>query len=119
MDRWCEERQIACLYFLTDLDDAETLSLAAAHGFCPVDVRVSLERVKNEACPPDAARLPEGVRAAREADVPQLRQMAGALHGGSRFFFDAGDAALAAKVHMAERDSCVRRAGGGSEGESE
>lgn len=40
--RWCEEREVRCLYFLCDADAVASACFACRSGFDPVDVRITL-----------------------------------------------------------------------------
>ncbi|HTQ78680.1 MAG TPA: GNAT family N-acetyltransferase [Thermoanaerobaculia bacterium] len=78
-----QENAIDCLYFLADLDDAETLRQAEDAGFRLVDLRVTLER-RGPPPPPAAAEI----RPAEERDLPILRALARESHTDSRFYYD-------------------------------
>lgn len=105
---WCAAHQVACLFFLADATDAETLRLAAAAEFRLVDIRLTLDRSLTAAGPPPdhtpaAAPPPDRppaaapspacspaalVRRARADDLPALRSIAAASFAGSRFYQD-------------------------------
>jgi dTDP-4-amino-4,6-dideoxy-D-galactose acyltransferase len=83
---WCRKNAIDCLYFLAGSDDSETISLAEDNGFRLVDLRLTLEtRVSQNA----NGRQHEGVRVARPADIPALREIARTSHRQSRFYSDS------------------------------
>jgi undecaprenyl-phosphate 4-deoxy-4-formamido-L-arabinose transferase len=84
--RWCERHGMACAYLLASAEDAETAAAAQAVGFVPVDTRVTLKRSAGPLGPSDAggARL----RAATEADRPELTRIARRAHTDTRFYFD-------------------------------
>lgn len=82
---WCARNHVRCLYFLASGSCPDTLTLAHAHDFRFVDVRVELSRVLREPPPISAAR----VRAAEPDDLPSLQRLAAAAHDDSRFFKDA------------------------------
>jgi dTDP-4-amino-4,6-dideoxy-D-galactose acyltransferase len=86
VETWCAQQAIRCLYFLADLDDAQTVTLAEQHGFALVDVRVELVR----ALPPAVALSvpPAALRISRADDLPALRQMARTGFTDSRFYAD-------------------------------
>jgi GNAT superfamily N-acetyltransferase len=89
-DEWCAQRDVRCLYFLADADDAESARVAAESGFRAVDVRVSSRRSLSEEPPPVG---PDGLEMgeAREAELDSLRSIAAVTHrGGGRFYFDGG-----------------------------
>jgi dTDP-4-amino-4,6-dideoxy-D-galactose acyltransferase len=87
-EHWCHRERIDCLYFLAELDDFPTLTVAEEHDFRLVDVRATLEarlRDRTEAPAPGAPSL---VRRFREEDIPALRELARVSHRDSRFYFD-------------------------------
>jgi GNAT superfamily N-acetyltransferase len=84
---WCRDQGVRCLYFLAEPDDAETSDVARAHGFAPVDVRLTL-RHDLDAIPEPAP--PVAIREARTEDVPALRRLAARSHHASRFYRDPG-----------------------------
>jgi dTDP-4-amino-4,6-dideoxy-D-galactose acyltransferase len=86
---WCARQRVRCLYLLADADHAETSRLATEHGFCLVDIRITLERLLPPDAEASAGRRPAGIRAFRSGDLPALRNLAGDLHQDTRFFFDA------------------------------
>lgn len=83
---WCEAQQIACLYFLAEPDDRETVCLAEDHGFRLVDIRVVLERSLADITP--SVNVPLHIRECTPADSPALRAIAGASYRDSRFYYD-------------------------------
>jgi dTDP-4-amino-4,6-dideoxy-D-galactose acyltransferase len=87
-DRWCRTNEIACLYFLADLSDRNTLQVAVAAGFSLVDVRMTLESRPGHAGQPEAPGGRVVVRDFREEDVPFLCDLARVSHRDSRFYFD-------------------------------
>jgi glycosyltransferase involved in cell wall biosynthesis/ribosomal protein S18 acetylase RimI-like enzyme len=90
VERWCEERGIACTYLLADADDAETASAAQGVGFVPVDTRVSLRRPAGleRRQGPDVPGLT--LRSATTADADAVSEIARHAHKDTRFFFDPG-----------------------------
>lgn len=89
IDHWCEERDIACLYFLATFDDSTTVRCAEDGRFHLVDARVTLGRtphgfdVTRTTCSPGTV-----IRSAVERDVDMLRLIARKLYGETRFYFD-------------------------------
>ena len=83
---WCDAQRIDCLYFLADPDHAETTRIAEKNGFQFTDVRVTLEQslVENKSLAEEA----DGIRLAREEDLPALRRIASVTHRDTRFYFD-------------------------------
>ncbi|MBN1977011.1 MAG: GNAT family N-acetyltransferase [Anaerolineae bacterium] len=88
--RWCEDNGIACLYFLADSADAQTVRLAEKHSFQLVDVRVTFEQRLSQrsgnALSVDADGIT--VRAALPADVQLLQALAKDSYRDSRYYFD-------------------------------
>ncbi|HVU03684.1 MAG TPA: GNAT family N-acetyltransferase [Polyangiaceae bacterium] len=76
-----------CVYLLANGDDAETALRTTDLGFVYVDGRLTL----SVDLPAGGAESASGgpVRAARDADLPELERIAGSVHGESRFYFDA------------------------------
>ena len=83
--RWCAAERIRCLYLLAASGDAATTRVAEEHGFHLTDVRVTLERRLDDAPAANPALEP-----AAEGDIAELRRIAAASHGDSRFYFDLG-----------------------------
>lgn len=83
---WCGAQRIDCLYFLADSDHAETPRIAEKNLFQFTDVRVTLEQSlsTNQSHAEDA----DGIRLAREEDLPALRRIASVTHRDTRFYFD-------------------------------
>lgn len=82
VDEWAAAEQIDCLYFLADSGDAHTAHVAEEGGFRLMDLRVELRR---------AAAGDETLAGLREAvpdDADQLRAIARASHGVTRFYSD-------------------------------
>lgn len=79
---WCAANHVACLYFLADLDDAETVRAVEQRGFALVDARLTL------GLRTASARRAVGVRPARLDDLPALEAMARINHTDSRFYYD-------------------------------
>jgi GNAT superfamily N-acetyltransferase len=85
VDEWSRARGVRCIYFLADPDHAETSRVARAHGFAPVDVRLTL-RHELDPLPENATAV--AIREARPEDVPALRRLATRSHHSSRFYQD-------------------------------
>jgi GNAT superfamily N-acetyltransferase len=107
IDEWCRARGVRCLYFLADPDHADTSRVAAAHGYRPVEIRVTLRHeLEHLSKDGPAARI----REAEAGDVPALRELAARSHHGSRFYRDPGfppdrcDALYATWVENGVRD---------------
>ena len=89
---WCQEHDIACLYFLADPGHNPTIRLAEAMGFRLVDIRVEMQLSLSGISSPGGGR-PEHdlrIRATRARDLPALEDIAAQVHQDSRFFFDEG-----------------------------
>jgi GNAT superfamily N-acetyltransferase len=82
LDAWARANAVACLYFLADGRDPEAAHAAEESGFRLMDVRVELER------PAERGALAPGVREARPDELDQLRAIASASHGVTRFYAD-------------------------------
>ncbi|HIE11571.1 MAG TPA: GNAT family N-acetyltransferase [Kiritimatiellae bacterium] len=107
---WCRRRRIDCLYFLADLSDPETISIAEENRFHLVAVRVTmlhdLPAVAEDSLPPtDAAN----VREWRPGDLSLLCEIARESHTDSRYFFDRNfpDSACRAFYEEWIRRSCA------------
>jgi dTDP-4-amino-4,6-dideoxy-D-galactose acyltransferase len=87
IDLWCQERQIACLYFLATFDDPLTVRCAEEGQFHLVDARVTFAISSTSAI---HGQESPGVtiRPVATADVHALRRMAGESFRETRFFFD-------------------------------
>ena len=90
IDEWRRQHAIDCLYFLADSDDPQTITLAQAHGFQLVEVRLIFERsLKNwdpRTRPREASDLL--IRPVRPEDIPVLQEIARNSYIDSRYFFD-------------------------------
>jgi dTDP-4-amino-4,6-dideoxy-D-galactose acyltransferase len=90
IDRWCEARSIACLYFLATFDDPTTVRCAEDGGFRLVDVRVTATvpatRLASSAQSEDL--LGVVIRPAIETDVDALRGIARESFRTTRYYFD-------------------------------
>ena len=86
IERWCDENDVQCLYFLATAHDAETIRAAEAMGGHLVDVRVTFSRIAEE----PRIRQPDGVvaRSAQAEDLHSLLPIAEGSYEDSRFFFD-------------------------------
>ena len=84
---WCKSNRIDCLYFLADSDHPESPPLATANNFELTDIRLTLERKLEDE--KEANASPQGIRFAREEDLPALRAIARTGHRDTRFYFDA------------------------------
>jgi dTDP-4-amino-4,6-dideoxy-D-galactose acyltransferase len=90
IDRWCQSRSIACLYFRATFDDPGTVRCAEDGGFRLVDGRVTAAIAAAPLTPSDRAENPPGVviRPAVSADVDALRSLASDAYRTTRFYFD-------------------------------
>lgn len=83
---WCDRESIACLYFLCDPANDESVRVAEQAGFHLVDVRVVFEK---ETGARDARETPNVVvRRWRDEDLPTLETVAVDSYRDSRFWFD-------------------------------
>jgi dTDP-4-amino-4,6-dideoxy-D-galactose acyltransferase len=90
IDAWCQERAVACLYFLASFDDPVTVRCAEDGGFRLVDARVTAAitpaRFASAICAAPPAEIV--VRPAIESDLDSLRAIAGKSFRTTRFYFD-------------------------------
>ena len=109
---WSRRRRIDCLYFLADLTDPETISIAEENRFHLVDIRVTMLRdlpgVAEDFIPPGDT-VAVKVREWRQADLPRLCEIARGSHTDSRYFFDRNfpDSACRAFYEEWIRQSCA------------
>lgn len=98
IDRRCQARSIACLFFLATFDDPMTVRSAEQGQFHLVDTKVTLSRPTERLTPADPQQpLPwANVRLAVESDLEPLRRIASQCFVDSRFYFD----------HHFPRDKC-------------
>lgn len=83
--READDASIECLYWLVDAADAAAIRAAEQNGFSMADIRLTLERTR------DDRREPAGdapIRLAAPADVPALKALARASHRNTRFHRD-------------------------------
>lgn len=91
---WSEENDVDCLYFLSDADDAETVTAAEDLNFRLVDIRLTLDRtvgpggVETSDVAGQHGSQHGTIRPHRSEDVQALRAIAGKSHHDSRFYFD-------------------------------
>jgi dTDP-4-amino-4,6-dideoxy-D-galactose acyltransferase len=89
--RWCEERDVACLYLQVDSVDAGTTQVAEERGFRLVDVRAELVRpLEVQAAPGATGGAHSAVRPFGVADAPPLEALARSAFSDTRFFRDPG-----------------------------
>jgi hypothetical protein len=90
IDVWCQERQIACRYFLATFDDPMTVRCAEEGGFRLVDARVTavITPARFAAAMPTVPPKGVVVRLAIESDVECLRAIAGRSYRTTRYSFD-------------------------------
>jgi len=80
---WCHEREIDCLYFLSNTDDRETLRLAEDNRFQLMDIRLTFDR--------QIDTIPEHLATTRFCtanDVPALQAIARVSYHDTRFYYD-------------------------------
>lgn len=85
---WCTSQKIACLYFLADINDAETIRVVEQNRFHWVDIRVTLETALAHPVKfrEHADDIP--IRLSREEDISILKALANVNHHDSRFYYD-------------------------------
>lgn len=76
---------VECVYVLSDVEDQAAIRALSEIGARLVDVRLTFERGLADLAPRTSETA---TRAAREADVPALRELAAASHDSSRFYAD-------------------------------
>jgi len=81
---WCQRERIACLYFLAQSGDSETIRLAEESGFCMTDQRITFARNLNGGTAPPG----DPIRPSVESDIPALAAIARRSYRDSRFYFD-------------------------------
>ena len=83
----CQEKNVACMYFLAHGADQQTLALADGNGFRWVDERLTFIRAHG---PADASSNPDlsHIRKATLNDCPILGETAGDAYEFSRYYFD-------------------------------
>ncbi|MBN1256777.1 MAG: GNAT family N-acetyltransferase [Planctomycetes bacterium] len=85
--QWCQSENIACLYFLANPDNAESIRLAFDEGFRWVDSRVTLSLKLPH--PQITNKDLNGVmRIADKNDIDQLKAIARVSHKNTRFYRD-------------------------------
>ncbi len=93
IEEWHTRHEIACLYFLADADDGDTVRLAEASGFHFVDIRVTLEKgsvmqANDSKASREGGSVQDSVRLVAPSDIPALRSIARTGHRDSRFYYD-------------------------------
>jgi dTDP-4-amino-4,6-dideoxy-D-galactose acyltransferase len=81
---YCRKESIDCLYFLAELSAISTLHAAEERGFHLMDVRLELTLTLGASLPAADPRL----RAARDEDLVELKDLARRSHHDSRFYAD-------------------------------
>jgi dTDP-4-amino-4,6-dideoxy-D-galactose acyltransferase len=84
--KWCNEKSVKCLYFLSAGSSQESIRVAQRFGFELVDIRVELNLKKRHAPRTEAIAAP--IRPFEAADLPVLENIARRAHTDSRFFGD-------------------------------
>lgn len=82
--QWGMQNDLACIYFLANSGDTETVRHLERHGFRFVDIRVTLD-LKHPS--PKCANEPH-VRAFHQDDLHTLKALARSSHTDSRFYAD-------------------------------
>ncbi len=91
LEEWCADNRIDCLYFLADPDVPGSLIIAEESGFRLVDIRVELRHVTDRYPSLSIDETPGyGLRPLLEQDIPALMEIAGRIHGITRFWRDPG-----------------------------
>ena len=89
---WCSRKEVRCLYFLADIDDAETSDTAERNGFHLVDVRVTMVRASDskDIADSSSARANRNalIRNARPSEIDRLENITENSYRDSRFYFD-------------------------------
>ncbi|XPV75723.1 MAG: GNAT family N-acetyltransferase [Desulfovibrio sp.] len=103
VDAWAKEHDVACLYFLAEMDDYKTFAQCTASGFIPVDVKADLKysskyashalgschnEVLNESETGSDSSSELFLRPATEDDRPRLLEIAAKSFSKTRFFMD-------------------------------
>lgn len=90
IDRWCEENRIRCLYFLTDINNQESIIMAGVNDYLMVDVRLTYE-LENALYPSNSVTGVENHFSHRDAaldDVSELEEIAACSFSATRFYSD-------------------------------
>ena len=120
IDEWQRTNAIECLYFLADSDDPQTISLAQAHGFQLVEVRLTFERSLKDWDPLTRPRATEDllIRPAQPQDIPTLQEIAKNSYVDSRLLLRSalcGTEMAGLLPHLGEEELFGRsRTGAGS-----
>jgi ribosomal protein S18 acetylase RimI-like enzyme len=90
IDAWCRRTRVRCLYFLSCVNDPNTIRLAEDNDFRLVDIRVTFRRgvagiSSNPISRMDCAAI---VRRARPEDTRSLKRIARSNYRDTRFHFD-------------------------------
>jgi len=89
IDRWSNQHEIACLFFLGTFYDAATNLTAKGNGFRLTDTRITLGRAPTRLS--DGPGMPTRdmlIRPSINADVEPLQRIAAASHRDTRFYVD-------------------------------
>jgi len=92
IESWCRTERIDCLYWLVPAAEWSAVGLAEEHGFCLVDVRVTLAWQSKDEALASLVTVGSGcsVRLATTDDVTRLRKIARVNHRATRFYNDPG-----------------------------
>jgi dTDP-4-amino-4,6-dideoxy-D-galactose acyltransferase len=82
---WCRRERIACLYFLAESGDLQTVRLAEENGFRMTDQRITFAR---KLTAPTEAPPADSIRPSLASDIPSLTAIARQSHRDTRFYFD-------------------------------
>jgi len=84
---WCQAHRIDCLYFLCNVDAAQSIRIAEENNFHFMDIRTTLTRqIDSAPVLTDASQMT--IRLSVPTDVPLLQCIARASHHGTRFYRD-------------------------------
>lgn len=92
IEAWCEQNNVACLYFLACSNDTTTIMLAEDNHFRFVDIRMTfaqeLQTARGFAL--NALNPAVRIRRAQVNDIRLLQEIARKGHHDTRFFYDTG-----------------------------
>jgi dTDP-4-amino-4,6-dideoxy-D-galactose acyltransferase len=84
---WRRLEQIDCLYYLAEINDADSIRLVENNGFHLVDVRITFEKQAPQPVETGLS-LPKNVRLAAAEDLSILKAIARDSYSDSRFHID-------------------------------
>jgi len=91
INSFCIQNNVKCIYFLSKIDDEETIKLAERNGFNLVGIPITFNRniCDWEKSPKGIKSLDVEIRDARLDDINTLEEIARVSYYDSRFFFDS------------------------------